>query len=86
MCRVFTQRRCVGRTQDAIFNSLALTFLIELDNKLWEVAKSVFHLSLGAPALPAETWVVLSSEDLAEEHSVAGVLQIQPLHLEEGFL
>ena len=30
--------------QDAIFNSLALTFLIELDNKLWEVAKSVFHL------------------------------------------
>lgn len=30
---------------DAIFNSLALTFLIELDNKLWEVAKSVFHLS-----------------------------------------
>ena len=42
--------------QDAIFNSLALTFLVELDNKplaawpdpymlrLWEVAKSVFHL------------------------------------------
>ncbi|CAK9044640.1 unnamed protein product [Durusdinium trenchii] len=30
--------------QDTIFNSLALTFLVELDNKLWEVARSVFHL------------------------------------------
>lgn len=30
--------------QDAIFNSLALAFLVELDNQLWTVAQSVFHL------------------------------------------
>ncbi|CAE7567569.1 unnamed protein product, partial [Symbiodinium natans] len=30
--------------QDTLFNSLALTFLIDLDNKLWEVAKSVFGI------------------------------------------
>ncbi|CAE7200731.1 unnamed protein product [Symbiodinium sp. CCMP2456] len=30
--------------QDTLFNSLALTFLVDLDNKLWEVAKSVFGI------------------------------------------
>ncbi|CAL1125955.1 unnamed protein product, partial [Cladocopium goreaui] len=36
----------LGRSsvQDAIFNSLALAFLVELDNQLWTVAQSVFHL------------------------------------------
>lgn len=31
--------------QDAIFNSLALSFLVDLDNQLWTVVKSVFHLN-----------------------------------------
>lgn len=30
--------------QDTLFNSLALTFLVDLDNKLWEVVKSVFGI------------------------------------------
>ncbi|CAJ1340800.1 unnamed protein product [Effrenium voratum] len=35
--------------QDTLFNSLALTFLADLDNKLWEIAKSVFHLKYSEP-------------------------------------
>lgn len=31
--------------QDAIFNSLALSFLVDLDNQLWTVVRSVFHLN-----------------------------------------
>jgi hypothetical protein len=34
---------------DAIFNSLAITFIADLDNKVWEVAQDVFHLEESRP-------------------------------------
>mmetsp|Transcript_68380 Transcript_68380/g.160311 ORF Transcript_68380/g.160311 Transcript_68380/m.160311 type:complete len:530 (+) Transcript_68380:41-1630(+) len=53
--------------QDTLFNSLALTFLVDLDNKLWEVAKSVFGIEYKEKMLNLQ---LISEEQARKEGTV----------------